>query len=348
MWYSTTSKLPTVAPATFNFMPSWWHRQYGVSFGEKMFADPEYRADTLRRMHRLMHDRFGDVGLGQPDPPLLYTCDDLSNATIPAAFGCEVVFAEDKYPTNRPLSEEQIERLKPPTEITETYPFNEIIRQAKHVTDKHGADLLPSWNTMGVQNIVVQTTGAGFFAEYYQNPPLAKRLLDHSRKLITMSLEYFVSVNNKPETLFHANCTVPLAGPNTYEAFLLDHEQQLYATAARLGMTYSIHHCGHFDRYAPLYRRIEKIDILEIGWGSDLRLVLDRFPEAKVQYIVSHQFVKDGPPHKIREGMKALIDSAGKDVGRLSFNVADIEHGTPDENIRAVVEGLLISPRRSK
>jgi hypothetical protein len=35
------------------------------------------------------------------------------------------------------------------------------------------------------------------------------------------------------------------------------------------------------------------------------------------------------------------VDIAGPDIGRISFNTADLEYGTPDENVRAVIEGLL-------
>jgi hypothetical protein len=87
---------------------------------------------------------------------------------------------------------------------------------------------------------------------------------------------------------------------------------------------------------------VKRLAWIEIGWGSDLRLALDTFPEARVQYIISHQFIKDGPAGAIRDTMRSLVDTAGPDVGRVSFNVADLEYGTPDEHVRAVVEGLLV------
>ena len=341
MRWSTSSKLPTAAPVQFNFMPSWWHRHYGISFGERMFSDPEYRARMAREMHRLAHERFGEVGLGESNPEMVYFSDDLSNATLPAAFGCPVVCAEDNYPVNSPLPEEELRKISLPEDITKVYPFREIIRQAESVNTRHNADLHPSWNVMGVQNIAVQIAGSNFFVQYYTDPELAKRLLDDAREMMVRSLNYFLSVGSRLEFLCNANCTVPLAGPKIYRDHLFAQEERLYTAVTRQGIGYAIHHCGHFDDYADLYRKIKHVVFIEIGWGSDLRLALDLFPEAKVQYIVSFQFIQDGPPKKIKEFMQSIIESAGPDVGRLSFHIADLEYGIPDEHVRAVVEGLL-------
>ncbi len=97
MWWGAKVKIPTVVPVSFNFMPSWWYREYGVAYKEQIFTDPEYRAQILREMSRLAYDRFRDVGLGEPDPQLSYINDDLVDATMPAALGAKVVFADDHF-----------------------------------------------------------------------------------------------------------------------------------------------------------------------------------------------------------------------------------------------------------
>ena len=170
MWWSTTCSLPTRVPLQFHFLPSWWHREYGISHGERLFLDVEHRARTAREMQRLVSERFSDIGLGDPDPPLVYIAGDLANATMPAAFGCEVVFSDDRYPANLPLSQEQPPPLGLAADLSNTYPFREMIRQTEYVSAKHDVELPLGWNTMGVQNIAVQTVGAGFFAEYYARP----------------------------------------------------------------------------------------------------------------------------------------------------------------------------------
>jgi hypothetical protein len=109
-----------------------------------------------------------------------------------------------------------------------------------------------------------------------------------------------------------------------------------------MGIGYGIHHCGCFDEYAPLYRQIGNVTMIEIGSNSDMRMALDTFPEAQVSYIVSHAQIREGPPSAIEELMHALLDAAGPDEGRLSLCIPDLEYGTPDEHIRAVVHAMLV------
>ena len=52
MWWCSQSNLPVAAPVMLNFMPSWWAREYGLALGERLFLDAEYRAATVREMHR--------------------------------------------------------------------------------------------------------------------------------------------------------------------------------------------------------------------------------------------------------------------------------------------------------
>jgi uroporphyrinogen-III decarboxylase len=338
MWWCSGSSLPVRAPVIVNFMPSWWAREYGLALGERLFLDPEYRAQTLRDMYRLAHDRFGDVGLGQPDPAPVYCLDDLGNATLPAAFGCPVVFADDQYPANPPDPDAAIQA---PRDVAATFPMCEIIRQAEVLNQRHGTGLRPAWTTMGVLNAAVRTRGTALFTDLLADPPAARRLLDMSRDLIVSSLDYFRSAGSVPDMLWNQNCTIPLVGPATYERELLRYDLVLHAQAQRRGMSFAIHHCGHFDPYAALYRKVPRLAWIEIGWGSDLRLALDAFPEAHIQVIIGHERVMHGTPAAVHDTMRELLDTAGRDVGRLSFNVPDLDRGTPDENVRAVVEGLL-------
>jgi hypothetical protein len=339
MWWCSGSTLPVRAPVIVNFMPSWWAREYGLALGERLFLDPEHRARTVREMHRQAHDRFGDVGLGQPDPAPVYCLDDLGNATLPAAFGCPVVFADDHYPANPPLDPEA--PLTAPADLTAAFPMCEIIRQAEAINRRHGTELRPVWTTMGVLNAAVRTRGTALFADLLADPPAAHRLLEMSRDLMLGSLDYFRAVGSAPEMLWNQNCTIPLVGPATYERDLLAYDLDLHAQARSRGMAFAIHHCGHFDAYASLYRRVPEVAWIEIGWGSDLRLALDTFPETHLQVIIGHERVMHGTPAAIRDTLRALLETAGPDVGRLSFNVPDLDHGTPDENVRAVIEGLL-------
>ena len=341
MWFAATSKLPTVSPVMFNFMPSWWHRRHSISYGERMFWDPDYRVSSLREMQRLMYECFSDIGLGEQDPLLVPCLGELANATIPAALGCEVGFAIDKYPCNTKLNEADLLEMEVPADIRDVFPMREIISQAAYLSRKYKCELKPSWPLMGIQNIAVQVRGSDFFMDYYTRPELTEMLLKVSEQTMSKSIDYFASVDFRPEVLWNQNCTVVMVGPKTYAEHLLAPEQSLWAKVTSCGMGYGLHHCGCLDEYSSVYRQVKRIAQLEIGWKSDLRSALDIFPESQIFQIIDFAFIKDSTPQMIRDHMRSLVCQAGADICRVGFNVSDLEYGTPDENIRAVVEGLM-------
>ena len=278
--------------------------------------------------------------MGAADPELVYINDDLNNATLPAVLGCEVIYADDRYPECMPLDDEQISRLQVPDDITQAYPMREIIDQAKFVSNNRGQELKPAWCTMGVQNIAVLVRGSELFADYYGDPELALTVLNAAERLISMSFDYFHATGISMGFICNQNCTVPLSGPMVYQKYLLGYDQALRTKADSLGLGYYIHHCGNFDDYASIYKQVGNVNMFDVGMGSDLRLALNAWPEAKINYFVSHQMIANSCPGDIKAVMRSYVDASGADIKRVSFVLCDIEHGTPDENIRAFVEAL--------
>ena len=44
------------------FMPSWWEREYGISFRRDFHTNPKTHHATLAKMAALLRERFRDVG----------------------------------------------------------------------------------------------------------------------------------------------------------------------------------------------------------------------------------------------------------------------------------------------
>jgi len=340
MWWGTRSKLQTKCPVTLNLFPSWWNRNYGITYGMKIFENPEYRAQTFKEMNRLAWDRFGDVGFGEEEADLVWTLDDLNNATMPAILGCEVVYPDDNYAVARPLSEEQIMTLNAPEDISSIWPISEIIRQTEYINAKYDQNPKPGWAYMGVQNIASITRGVELYSDYYLQPSLARHLLDISTDMIIDSVEYFRDTGSEISVVCNQNCTVPLCGPRVYEEFLLDYEKQLFQYAKSIEAQYYIHHCGILDTYLQIYNRIENIHAFDIGWGSDLRLALDAYPKSSFNYIIGHTFIMQATATEARDMALQIIDTAGPDINRLSVIFSDLEHQTPDENIKAFTQAF--------
>jgi hypothetical protein len=334
MWYAVKGDL-RIDGLCFNFLPSWWHRNHGIAFGERWVFDPDYRTDALQFMERTVYERFPGLGIGSADPAPAVTMPDFGNAVTPALAGCRVDYPVDNYPWNRHLDAGSVARLRVPERIADAFPYTEIVRQARHLSRKLGRATPPRLPPRGVQNDAVLIRGIEFFEDAVVDSPACRRLLEYSAGVLAAVIEANAGFGSLDDILL-ANCTAPMAGPGFYAQTVLPLELPLHDLARSRGMRFCLHHCGVFDPYVPHYRRFPRLDFIEIGWGSDPALALSSFPEATVQYIVLPSFVLSSTASAVRNRIEGLIDAARGSLGRFRISVPDLEHGTPEENLAAI------------
>jgi hypothetical protein len=333
MWFSemVQGELP-IEGVRFNWMPSWWYRNYGIAWGHKMVFDADYRLAAYLEMRRSVWQRYGQADLGSPDPQPCVLAPDWQNAQTPAVAGCRVEYPEDNYPVSYHLPQEDVPQLRVPEDITTTYPFCESIRQVGYLNRKLGMDAAPLLNVRGVLNDACLIAGEQVLGDLAEPHGWARHLLDYTHALGMATLRHNHSVARDYRHIL-CNCTEIMVGPSTYARTLMPYDQETYATSAALGRGCGIHHCGKFDAYAPLYRRLGQSSFLEIGHESDLRLALELFPETHISYIVPTALVCQGSRTLVGDRIDAILESARGHWRRLSLNVADLEYGMPDENL---------------
>lgn len=334
MWYQAKGDL-RVDGLFFNFLPSWWHRNYGTVFGERWVFDPDYRADLLADMERTVHARFAGLGIGSPDPRPAVTMPDFGNAVTPALAGCRVEYPADNYPWSHHLDADRAAGLCVPPRLADVFPYTEIVRQARHLSHRLGLPAPPRFPPRGVQNDAVLIRGIEFFEDAVVDPPACRRLLEYSAGVLAAVIEANAGFGSLDDVIV-ANCTAPMAGPGFYARVVRPLELPIHDLARARGMRFGIHHCGVFDPYIPSYRRFPRLDFLEIGWGSDPAAALAAFPEATVQYIVLPSFVMSSSPAAVRGRIEGLIDAARGGLHRFRLSVPDLDCGTPEENLEAI------------
>jgi hypothetical protein len=332
MWYLVQDRL-VIDGLWFNFMPSWWRRNYGLTFGERFVFDPDYRVEIYRLMARALHDRFPDLHIGCPDPQPQVILPDFANVITPALAGCEVIYPEDNYPWNRHLAPDAIERLRPPADIAAAFPYSEIARQVAYLNGKLGQDVKPSWKNRGVLNDAELIGGPDFFADFAEDAPRSRILIDYCRAVLNALIIRNGRCASPSEMAILTNCMVMMISPASYRDKLLGYDLAAQELAYETGQQFGIHHCGSFERYAAGYRAIPRIDWIEIGWGSDIRTALALFPEATIQYILSAVVVASASRGKVREMLSAILEGTRGQWHRFRLSMADVEYGTPDENL---------------
>jgi hypothetical protein len=336
-------------PVELVFNPHWWHQAAGIPFDQSFYFDAETRIKNDVTMRRVLHDRYGDLGLGEPDPrprPIIGSLHVAGGFVIPALLGAEIIFAPHEAPWPKPLdlSVDRIEALEKP-DFRETWPMSQLTADMDALEDEYGY-LVGDLNTDGVLNAAYHLYGQQLFLDFYQAPLRVRRLFDIIGELIVDVALYVrqradscsISVNRMvahvdPSLFLHANCSVQMISPESYRQLHLPVEQRM---AERI-QPFGVHHCGdNMHRIAPAYAELPAT-FFGIGWGSDVPLCRKALPNAFFNLRLSPVRMLECPPEEIAEDTEQLLLAAGP-LEQAGVCCINMDHGTPDDNIFAMFE----------
>ncbi len=329
-------------PLGVGFYPDWFNKHYGISFGKEYYFDPEVRIQARMEMEKRLHERFGDVGLGNPNPepkPLI----TFGMVMLPSIFGCEIIYKEDALPWAMPLnlSEDEIMKLEVP-DIFNTYPMREMNGQIKYLKDKYG-HVVGDINTTGVQNLALKIRGDQLYFDFYENPVLCRHLLNICTECIIQLFQFNhrttgtaavdVTPMCDPKLYIFPNCTAEQISLETYESQILEYDNRVADACHPVG----IHHCGSVDEVLAGYKKVRHLEFIEIGFGSDVRRTRDVFgPDVAVNARISPVLMKNGKPEEVASEVRRLIDN-GAPLDNFSIDTVGLTYGTPDENVKTAL-----------
>lgn len=336
-------------PIELVFNPNWWYQTANISFDRSFYFDPETRIRNDVIMRRVLHERFGKMGLGDPDPqprPIIGSQHVAGGFVIPALLGAEIQFEKDAAPQPLPMEMdlEQIEALVKP-DFRTTWPMNEFIEQMDALEAEWGY-VVGGMNTDGLLNAAYHFYGQDLFLDFYEAPDRVRRLLDIIGGLIVDVALYLrqrtgdcsISVNRMvehvdPQLFFHANCSVQMISPKSYRDIQLPTEKRM---AERI-LPYGIHHCGdNLHKIASVYAELP-LTMVDVGWGSDVAAVREALPDAFLNLRLNPVRMLQATPQEIAVDTESLLKAAGplENAGVCCINM---DYGTPDDNIFAMYQ----------
>ncbi|GAB6171197.1 hypothetical protein JCM15765_06750 [Paradesulfitobacterium aromaticivorans] len=328
-------------PVSVGMYANWWWKNYGISYNKQYYYDPDYRIEAQMKQQKILHERFGDVGMGNPDPqpnPFI----DYGMALLPEMFGCEITFFDDALPWANPanISEEEVEKLTVP-DIENRHPMTEIIRQMDYLEQKYGR-VTGNINTTGILNLALKIRGDQLYMDFFENPELAHKLMNICLESIiklanyvrkrTGTLASSVTPMAPPEMYILPNCTVAQISNDAYEEFVLPYELKL----AEAMQSFGIHHCGSVDNVVVGYSKVKNMQFIEVGPKSDLRRVRELMPDVFINARIDPVRMLKCTPAEIEQDVKYLIDNGGP-LDKLSIDAVGVDYGTPDENVRVML-----------
>lgn len=333
-------------PVEVIFNPNWWYRNYGIAFDESFYFDRALRIQNDLTMRRALYERFR---LGEPNPgprPIVGSEHVAGGFVMPALFGCKIQFAPNAAPTPVPrdLGAEEAMAITAPDFAT-SWPMNQLIADLDTLQREFNC-VCGDFDLDGILNTALQIRGQQFFMDFYQAPELAHHLLSlvteaqiavgtYMRgRTGTLSLSTNRStVNVDPSIFLHSNCSVQMVSPRIYEEFLFPYEKRLAEKLA----PYGIHHCGdNLQLYAPCYGRLPVV-FFDVGWGSDVARCRKELPTAFLNLRLNPVRMLQCTTAEIRRDAEQLLAAAG-DTRNVGLCCINMDYGTPDENVRAMLE----------
>jgi len=326
-------------PLGVGFYPDWWYQNYGISFNRTYYYDAEYRVESQAKMQKILYDRFGDVGLGNPDPapkPLI----TFGMVMLPAIFGCDIVYKDEALPWAMPLnlSKEECDKLTVP-DLMKASPMKEVLEQISHLKSKYG-HVVGDINTTGVQNLALKLRGDELYIDMYEDPEFSHRLLNFCAQCmialwklispITGTGAVDVTPMCDPSIYCVANCTVEQISGATYEEFGLPYDNILAEACHPFG----IHHCGSLDAVVEYYAKVKHLVFVEAGFGTDFaasRKILG--PDVAFNARISPVLMKNGSAQEVEAAVKDAIDQ-GAPLKNFSVDTVGLTNGVPDDNVR--------------
>ena len=325
------------------FYPDWFNKHYGISFGKKYYFDPEARIEARMKIEKCLYERFGDVGLGNPDPepkPLI----TFGMVMLPSIFGCEIIYKDDALPWAMPLnlSDDDIMKLEVP-DIFNAYPMTEMIKQIEYLKGKCG-HVVGDINTTGVQNLALKIRGDQLYFDFYEKPELCRHLMEICTECIIQLFQFDhettgtgavdVTPMCNPELYVFPNCTAEQISLETYESHILEYDNRVADACHPVG----IHHCGSVDEVMDGYAKVHHLEFIEIGFGSDVKRTREVFgPDVAVNARISPVLMKNGTTEEVAAEVRKLIDN-GAPLENFSIDTVGLTYGTPDDNVRAALK----------
>jgi hypothetical protein len=336
-------------PVELVFTPNWWHRTSGISFERSFYLDTETRIQNDILMRRVLHQRYGQLGLGDPEPqprPVIGSVHVAGGFIIPAILGAEILFCPDAAPQPEPrcLSVAEIESFEKP-DFYHTWPMDELISGMQILSERFGY-LTGDLNTDGLLNAAYHFYGQDLFVDFYTAPERVRRFLGIIAEIIVEIAAFIrdrtgtcsISVNRmvervEPSLFLHANCSVQMISPKSYAEMQLPIERWM---ADRL-QPYGVHHCGdNMHRIAPLYAELPAT-FFDVGWGSDVAACRKALPEPFFNLRLSPVRMLSCTPHEIAADVESLLLAAGP-LDKAGVCCINMDYGVPDDNLFAMYE----------
>ena len=135
---------------------------------------------------------------------------------------------------------------------------------------------------------------------------------------------------------------IDMLSPKLYEQFIVPIIQETNRRRGARAPT-SLHHCGRGAHLFPLVKKhfgLTHLSAITFPLIDIARVRREVGDDVWISGFIADEIVHVGPPERIRQTVRELMESGAKGNGRLSLNVGDMLKGTPLEHRIALYEAV--------
>jgi hypothetical protein len=267
-------------PVDVILAPEWWHKHAGICFDRDFFFHPARRVEEERKMERVLHEKWGQFGLGSPKGetrPEVGAVHLAAGYLVSQMLGCEVRYHEDHPPQVVPRKADKL--MVEPARAFESQASRDFWSLVESLQGRYGR-VCGDVNWSGILNLALDLRGQDVFLDMYAHPEEVQEGFCQIAEVIerlaagiqsrtgTSSVSVNRNVRHFAQPVFlHSECSHTMISAAFYERFLMP----LDAAWSQRHRPFGIHYCGPDPhRYAQMFAGLPHLDFLDVGWGGDV------------------------------------------------------------------------------
>ncbi len=334
---------PSPIDISLNFMPAFYHKHIGVTYGEAFYFDPGYRAGVECAENRFLHEVLGRFGVGSPNPSpspdLFIQPIDLLKATQGTTVFCPPdATLETRGHAWENLNVEEIDRLDP--QEAANHPFvNALLAQYRELQWLYGdrADLFGL--KAGMMNLHApfttahQLCGETLFYLLVDDPKGARVIFDRIGSLYhAIFARLRAEIGTPPLSVVNlGDCSASLISAEQYREVVLPANQTITARFTRA----NYHSCGSSSHLLEAFTNIPGVKSIELGPGTNLALAVRHLPGVAMRPLVDPLVMRNASPDAVDALTRAIVSDCAT-APSTTLCAWSFDRDTPVANVEAM------------
>ena len=336
----------TCMDVSLNFMPAFYAKHIGVTYGEPYYFDPGYRAAVERAEGRFLFETLGRFGVGSPDPqpsPSVFIQPvDLVMRTQGASWHFPAEATVESLGTPwAGLTAQEIAAIDP-RQVARHPVIDSLVVQYRELQRMYGEQADIFGTKSGTMNIHTpyttahQLCGEDLFSLLLDDPDGARMIFAKVWEIYQAIFARVTAVTGARLTRVQlGDCAASLISLRTYRELILPTNQALASQFEQAGY----HSCGRSTHLLTAFRDLPKLDSIQLGPGTDLAVSARLLPELHLQPLVDPILMLMGDPDMIHRTIEEMLYVTAT-APAITLCAWSFDRDTPLENAAALYDAV--------